>query len=257
MKAALESRETLRFGPWPALVVIATGYFMNVLDSTVVNVAVPTIMTRLDTTTEQMLWIINGYLLPYALLLLVAGRLGDIYGHRNVFFTGLLIFTVASLLCGLARSPEELIAARVLAGIGAAGASPQAVAITSALFPQSRRGLAFGVLAMVVGVASVAGPALGGIITHYLGWRWIFFLNVPIGVLGLLGTFVFVPSTRNLIRQRLRPATVVLATAGLFALLFALIEGQRFGWGTVYGVLTIPHLLVIGLLLLIAVAVWE
>lgn len=257
VKTVPELGYTLRYGPWPALVMIATGYFMNVLDSTVVNVAVPTISAGLNSTTEEILWVINGYLLPYALLLLLAGRLGDLYGHRSVFFAGLLTFTAASVLCGLAQSPEQLIAARVLEGIGAAAASPQAVAITSAIFPPSRKGLAFGVLAMVVGVASVAGPALGGVVTYYIGWRWIFFLNVPIGLLGLLGTFVFIPSTHIKIRQRLRLATVVLATAGLCSVLYALIEGQRHGWGTVWGPLTIPNLLVIGLLLLIVVAVWE
>ncbi len=257
MKTDQEPHITLRYSPWLALVVVAIGYFMNVLDSTVVNVAVPSIITGLHMSTDGVLWVINGYLLPYALLLLVAGRLGDLYGHRNVFFAGLLAFTVASVLCGVAHTPGELIAARVLEGVGAAAASPQAVAITSAIFPPARRGLAFGTLAGVVGVASVAGPALGGVVTNYLGWRWIFFLNVPFGLIGLAGTFVFVPATRNAVRQRLRPGTVVLSTLGLFAILFALIEGQRFGWGRLWGVLTIPSLLVVGPILLVVVALVE
>ncbi len=236
---------------------VAVGYFMNVLDSTVVNVAVPAIISGLHTTADQVLWVITGYLLPYAMLLVVAGRLGDLYGHRKVFFAGLLIFTAASALCGLAQSPDELIAARVLEGIGAAAASPQAVAITSVIFPPERRGLAFGVLAGVVGVASVAGPALGGIVTNYLGWRWIFFLNVPVGILGLAGTFAFIPVTRTTVRQRLRPVTVLLATGGLFAILFALLEGQRYGWGRILGPVSIPALLVAGPVLLVIVVARE
>jgi EmrB/QacA subfamily drug resistance transporter len=250
MAAQVEMPVQLRHSAWLALVTVSLGYFMNVLDSTVVNVAIPAIISGLHTTADQVLWVISGYLLPYAMLLLVAGRLGDLLGHRAVFFVGLAIFTTASVLCGLAQSPGELIAARVLEGVGAAAASPQAVAITSVIFPPERRGTAFGVLAGVVGVASVAGPALGGVVTNYLGWRWIFFLNVPVGVAALIGTFWFIPATLTSARQRLRPVTVLLATAGLFTVLFALLEGQRYGWGVIAGPVSIPALLVLGPVLL-------
>jgi EmrB/QacA subfamily drug resistance transporter len=230
---------------------------MNVLDSTVVNVAVPSIVDDIDATTGQILWVISGYLLPYAMLLLLAGRLGDIVGHRNMFAAGLSIFVIASLLCGLAQSPGQLIAARILQGVGAAAAAPQALAVTSAIFPPARRAMAFGVLAAVIGCAAAAGPFLGGLITNFLGWRWIFFINIPLGLIGIAASFVFVPATREKIRQRLAIGPVVLATAGLFAVLFALIEGQRYEWGPLWGELEIIHLLVAGSLLLAVFVLWE
>jgi EmrB/QacA subfamily drug resistance transporter len=257
MNVVQETHTGMKYGPWPTLVVIALGYFMNVLDSTVVNVAIPSIVGDLNASTVQILWVVNGYLLPYAMLLLVGGRLGDIWGHRNVFVVGLSLFLLASLLCGLAQTPGQLIAARVLQGVGAAAASPQALAVITAVFPPARRALAFGVLASVLGSAAAAGPFLGGLITDLFGWRWIFFLNVPIGLLGLAGTFVFVPSTRERVRQHLALVSVLLASTGLFAVLFALLEGQRFHWGKVWGALEIPHLLVIGLLTFAGFVLWE
>ncbi|MER6605507.1 DHA2 family efflux MFS transporter permease subunit [Streptomyces sp. NPDC000927] len=257
MNTGGNARVATRHGPWPALVVIALGYFMNVLDSTVVNVAIPQIVTGVGATTEQILWVVNGYLLPYAMLLLVAGRLGDIRGHRNVFAAGLLVFTAASLVCGLAQNPEQLIAARVLQGIGAAAAAPQALAITSAVFPPAKLGTAFGVLAAVIGSAAAAGPLLGGLISDTLGWRWIFFINIPLGLIGLVCTFVYVPATRNWARQKLGIVPVLLASAGLFVVLYALIEGERFDWGTVRGWIGIPHFLVLGVLILVGFTLWE
>ncbi|MEV6596483.1 DHA2 family efflux MFS transporter permease subunit [Actinoplanes sp. NPDC051346] len=236
--------------PWIALTVVALGYFMNVLDSTAVNVAVPNIAASLDASAGEILWVLNGYIFPFAMLLLLGGRLGDLLGHRNVFFAGLLVFTVTSLMCALADSPEALIVARVLQGIGAALAAPQALAITAAVFPPERRAMAFGVLASVIGSAAAAAPILGGVLIDLFGWRSIFYLNLPIGVLGLLATFAVLPATRDRQARGVSLGATLLVSAGLFAALYALIEGQRYDWGAVWGPIGIPQLLVLGVVLL-------
>jgi len=255
--AADQRAGTGRHGPWLALIIIAAGYFLNVLDSTVVNVAVPSIVSSLHTTADQILWVLNGYLFPYAILLPLAGRLGDFFGHRNVLFVGLFVFTLASLVSGFAGSGSMLIFGRALQGVGAAAAAPQAIAITSRIFPAERKGVAFGALAAVTGVAAAAGPVIGGLVTQTLGWRWIFLLNIPVSLVSLVGVFLFVPLTREGVRVRLGLLTVVVGSVGLFALLYGLIEGQRYRWGSVVGVLTVPHILILAVLLLAGLLLWE
>ncbi|NBE96557.1 DHA2 family efflux MFS transporter permease subunit [Nonomuraea sp. KC401] len=257
MTAPQQTGPVLRHSPWLALITIALGYFMNVLDSTVVNVALPNIMTDLAAPMGHMLWVVNGYLLPYAMLLLLAGRLGDLLGHRAVFAFGLGVFVVASLLCSLSATPEQLIASRVLQGIGAGVAGPQALAITAAVFPAHRRGMAFGVLASIIGTAAAIGPFLGGLITHLLDWRWIFLMNLPIGVAGLICTFVFVPKTRVGGRPRLAFLPVVLATAGLFGVLYALIDGPRVDWGEIVAGVHIGYVFIVGLVIFFGFVYWE
>jgi MFS family permease len=153
-----------RTNPWLVLLVLTTGFFMILLDTTIVNVAIPAMSAGLNTTLDQVLWILNAYILVYAVLLITAGRLGDLFGQRNMFAIGLFVFTLASALCGFAQNPEQLIAARVLQGIGGAMLTPQTLAILTLLFPPERRGAAFGVWGGVAGLASVAGPTLGGAI---------------------------------------------------------------------------------------------
>ncbi|MEV4565078.1 DHA2 family efflux MFS transporter permease subunit [Nonomuraea sp. NPDC049419] len=257
MTAPQQTGPVLRHSPWLALITIALGYFMNVLDSTVVNVGIPHIMTDLGAAMGHMLWVVNGYLLPYAMLLLVAGRLGDLLGHRAVFVFGLGVFVVASLLCSLATAPEHLIAARVLQGIGAGMAAPQALAITAAVFPPQRRGMAFGVLASIIGTAAAIGPFLGGLITHVLDWRWIFLMNLPIGVAGLVCTFIFVPKTRLGGRPRLALLPVVLATAGLLGVLYTLIDGPRVNWGVIAAGVPIGVVFLLGLVIFAGFVYWE
>src|SRR5256885_11145512 len=145
-----------RTNPWLVLLVLTTGFFMIMLDTTIVNVAIPAMSTGLNTTLDQILWVLNAYILVYAVLLITAGRLGDLYGQRNLFAIGLLIFTVASALCGLSQSPTQLIAARVVQGVGGAMLTPQTPAILTSIFPPERRGAAFGMLGGAAGLATAA-----------------------------------------------------------------------------------------------------
>ena len=247
-----------RTNPWLVLVVLTSGFFMILLDTTIVNVAIPAMSAGLNTTLDQILWVLNAYILVYAVLLITAGRLGDLYGQRNLFAIGLFIFTVASALCGLSQNAGELIAARVLQGIGGAILTPQTLSIITTLFPPERRGAAFGVWGGVAGLATIAGPTVGGAIVTYISWQWIFFVNVPIGIAALIATFAIIPDIRPGRRHGWDIMGVVLATAGLFAVVFGLIEGQRFNWGEIgsYGI-TIPEVIIGGVLLLAVFIVWE
>ena len=150
--------------PWLMLMVLCMGFFMILLDITIVNIAIPSILSDLHASLDQILWVLNAYTLTYAVLLITAGRLGDLYGQRNLFAIGLVIFTAASALCGFAQDNNQLIAARVLQGIGGAVLTPQTLAIITATFPPQRRGAAFGIWGAVAGVATIAGPTLGGFI---------------------------------------------------------------------------------------------
>src|SRR5919201_65759 len=192
-----------RTNPWLVLLVLTTGFFMIMLDTTIVNVAIPSMSTSLNTTLDQILWVINAYVLVYAVLLITAGRLGDLYGQRSLFAIGLFIFTVASALCGLAQNPTELIAARVIQGVGGALLTPQTLAILTSIFPPERRGAAFGIWGAVAGIASLARPTLGGFLVTWAGWRWIFYVNLPIGIAALVATLLVVPDLRPGRRQRL------------------------------------------------------
>ncbi|HKF18068.1 MAG TPA: DHA2 family efflux MFS transporter permease subunit [Candidatus Dormibacteraeota bacterium] len=244
--------------PWLALLVLCLGFFVVLLDATIVNVAIPTMLDSLHASLDQILWVVNAFLLTFAVLLVTSGRLGDILAQRNLFVLGLGAFSVASALCGLAQDPNQLIAARALQGVGAAILSPQTLVIVSAIFPAQRRGAAFGILSGVTGLAALAGPTLGGLIVTYLNWRWIFFVNVPIGIAGIGLAFLLVPDLRPGKRHRLDLVGVALATAGLSAVVFGLIEGQRYEWGAVAGSwLTIPEIIAAGALLLGALVVWE
>ena len=246
------------WNPWLALVVLCLGTFVVVLDLTIVNVAIPTMLVSLQASLDQILWVVNAYLLTYAVLLVTASRLGDLLGQRNLFVAGLALFTVASAACGLARDPSQLIAARALQGVGAAVLSPQALVIISAIFPPQRRGPAFGILSAIIGLASLVGPTLGGVLVSYLDWRWIFFVNVPVGIAGVVLAFVVVPDLRPGKRHGLDLVGVALATAGLIGVVFGLIEGQRYDWGVIAGSrLTIPEVIAAGAFLVAAFMVWE
>src|SRR2546425_5923783 len=247
-----------RTNPWLVLVVLTSGFFMILLDTTIVNVAIPAMSAGLNTTLDQILWVLNAYILVYAVLLITAGRLGDLYGQRNLFAIGLFIFTVASALCGLSQNATELIAARVLQGIGGAILTPQTLSIITTLFPPERRGAAFGVWGGVAGLATIAGPTVGGAIVTYVSWQWIFFVNVPIGIAALIATFAIIPDIRPGRRHGWDIVGVILATVGLFAVVFGLIEGQRYNWGEIasYGI-TIPEVIVGGVVIILVFLFWE
>src|SRR5438477_11498171 len=218
---------------WLVLVFLILGFFMLLLDTTIVNIAIPAMISGLNSSLDQILWVINAYLLAYAVLLITAGRLGDFFGPRRLFALGLAIFTVASALCGLAQDGNQLIAARILQGVGGAILTPQTLSIITVIFPPERRGAAFGVWGAVAGVATVTGPTLGGFLVTYINWRWIFFVNVPVGLIALAGALLVVPDLRPGRRHRLDIVGVLLASSGLFLGILALIEGQRFDWGLI------------------------
>src|SRR6266571_5354521 len=207
--------------PWLALAVLALGLFMTLLDLTIVNVAIPSIVDDLRASLAQILWVLNGYSLMYAVLLITSGRLGDIFGPRNMFGAGIVVFTIASAFSGLAQDPTQLILARGAQGYGA-----------------------------LSGLAVLLGPVLGGFIVTHFGWRWIFYVNLPIGIVTLVLAFLFVPDLRPGRRHRLDWLGVALATVGLLGVVFGLIEGQRYEWGTVRWGVTIPEIIGAGLLVL-------
>src|SRR5438309_4570074 len=209
-------------------------------------------MSDLHSSLDQVLWVFNAYLLAYAVLQITAGRLGDLWSPRNLFLVGLVLFTAASALCGLSQESNELIAARVLQGVGGALLAPQSLTILATTFPPERRGAAIGIWAGVVGLATVAGPVLGGFVVTYADWRWIFFLNVPVGVVAVAATFAFVPNLKLGARHLMDPVGVGLATAALFLVVFGLIEGQHYEWSS-----AIWGLIAAGGLTGLAFALWE
>ena len=243
--------------PWLVLIFLSLGFFMILLDTTIVNIAIPSIISALHSSLDQILWVLNAYLLVYAVLLITFGRLGDIVGQRRLFITGLVIFTAASALCGLAQDGNQLIAARVLQGVGGAILTPQTLSIITMIFPPERRGAAFGLWGAVAGVAAVTGPTLGGFLVTYVDWRWIFYVNVPVGIIALLGAIFIVPDLRPGRRHQLDLVGVLLASAGLFGIVFGLVEGQRYNWGAFWGPITIPEVIAAGILVFIGFIVYE
>ena len=243
--------------PWWVLFFLSLGFFMILLDTTIVNIAIPSIIPALKSSFDQILWVLNAYLLVYAVLLITFGRLGDIVGQRRLFIVGLVIFTAASALCGLAQDGDQLIAARILQGVGGAILTPQTLSIITMIFPPERRGAAFGLWGAVAGVASVTGPTLGGFLVSYVDWRWIFYVNVPVGIIALLGAFFIVPDLRPGRRHRLDMVGVVLASAGLFGIVFGLVEGQRYDWGAFWGQVTIPEIIAAGVIVFLGFVIFE
>src|ERR1700682_4325703 len=171
--------------PWFALLVRCMGFFMILLDTTIVNIAIPSIIDGLHSTLDEILWVLNAYVLVYAVLLITASRLGDRYGQRNLFVAGLAVFTLASALCGLAQDTNQLIAGRIIQGIGGALLTPQTLAVISVMFPPERRG-----------GAMAAGPTLGGFLITNIDWRWIFYVNLPVGIVAIVLAFVYIPDLR-------------------------------------------------------------
>src|SRR5215207_3057442 len=168
---------------WWTLGAVAVGLFMIMLDNTVVNVALPSIQRDLGADLSELQWIVTGYALTFAALMLTGGKLADMFGRRLIFVTGIAIFTLSSLACGLADSGDVLIGARVVQGIGAALMNPATLSIIAAAFPPRQRGTAIGIWAGVAALALAVGPLVGGLLTEHVGWEWIFFVNVPVGVL--------------------------------------------------------------------------
>ena len=224
--------------PWAVLAVLCLGLFMILLDGTIVNIAIPHIQTAFHTSFSNIEWVMNAYILVFAVLLVTLGRFGDLWGRRKLFISGLTLFTVGSLACGLAPSIGLLIAFRVVQGVGGAAMMPATLSIIAAVFPPGKRGAAMGVWGGVSGLATAIGPTLGGVLVQYAtwpsvvgSWRWIFLVNLPIGVAGVVLALRIVPESKNPTAvESLDLPGVGLVSASLFCLTFALIEGQRFGW---------------------------
>jgi len=239
----------IRNHPMAALGVLALGLFMTLLDLTIVNIAIPSILDGLHASLDQVLWVLNAYSLLYAVLLITSARLGDIYGPRNLFAVGVVIFTVASALSGLAQDPTQLILSRAAQGLGAAVLAPQGLPLMISLFPPERRGGVFAIYGVLAGLAVIAGPTVGGFLVTHFGWRSIFAVNIPIGILTFALAMLVIPDLRPGRRHRLDLLGVGLATAGLLGVIYGLIEGQRYDWGVVTGFITIPEIIGAGVLM--------
>jgi EmrB/QacA subfamily drug resistance transporter len=219
--------------PWLALVVLALAQFMVVLDVTIVNVALPAIQASLHLSADGLEWVVNAYTLAFGGLLLLGGRASDLLGRRRVFMVGLTLFAGASLAGGLAPSAGLLIAARATQGVGAALLSPAALALVTVMFPAGRgRNIALGVWGALAGIGGTLGVVAGGVLVDSLGWEWIFFVNVPVAAVALLATPVFVAESRNDAARGFDFAGAVLGTAGLLALVGAVLRTDAAGWGS-------------------------
>jgi EmrB/QacA subfamily drug resistance transporter len=223
------SVESGEIRPWPALYALVLGFFMILVDLTIVTVATPTIIEKLDASVNQVVWVSSAYMLAYAVPVLITGRLGDRFGSKYLYLAGLVVFTLASLWCGLTNSIEMLIVARVVQGLGASMITPQTMAIITRIFPAAERGKAMAVWGATAGVAMVVGPILGGVLTNGLGWEWIFFVNVPVGILGFVMAVRLVPALPTH-QHSFDWLGVALSGVGLFLLAFGIQQGHQEHW---------------------------
>ncbi|MDP9266528.1 MAG: MFS transporter, partial [Chloroflexota bacterium] len=196
MKETYMAAQATNKNPWLVLMVFSLGLFMTLLDLTIVNIAIPSIVDDLKAPLDGILWMLNAYSLVYAVLLITSARLGDMFGPRALFVAGVGTFTVASALSGLAQDPTQLILARGAQGLGAALIAPQGLPMITSLFAPEKRGGVFAIFGILAGLAVALGPTLGGLIVSNLGWRWIFYVNIPVGIALVAAAFAFVPDLR-------------------------------------------------------------
>ncbi|BCB85248.1 MFS transporter [Phytohabitans suffuscus] len=230
-----------------ALLVVLLALFMDLLDNTIVNVALPVIRDDLGASSSSLQWVAAGYALSFALGLITGGRLGDIFGRKRIFLIGIAGFTVASALCGAAQTPGQLVAARVLQGIGAALMVPQVLSIIQVLFPPGERAKAMAAFGALAGIATVGGPIVGALLTEGdvagLGWRSIFLINLPVGVFTLLAAALVVPESKAEHANRLDLPGTALVTLGLLLLIYPLVQGREMGpvwiWSSLAGSLVV------------------
>jgi EmrB/QacA subfamily drug resistance transporter len=226
---------------WKALTVVCAAFFMTILDVSIVNVALPSIAKALDFSRDNLQWVITAYAITYGGFLLLAGRLADLYGRRRVFIIGVVIFSIASLFCGLAWSEGILIASRAVQGVGAAVITPSALSIVMTTFEEgAERNKALGIWGALGGSGAAAGVLFGGILTKYLGWEWIFWVNVPVGVLVFGLTLRFVPESRaDLGHRRFDAAGAITITSGLALLVYGISKAPDVGWGSAQTILVL------------------
>ena len=237
---------------WRVLIVVCVAVFMLLLDITVVNVALPDIDKELNTSFTDLQWVVDAYALTLAATMLNAGSLGDLLGRKRVFLVAIALFTVASALCGAAQSPTWLIIARGIQGIGGAGMFAVSLAIISQEFHGRERGTAFGIWGATVGLAVAIGPLVGGALTTYVGWRWIFFINIPIGVACVAAGMRELHETRDEEHGAFDLPGLLTLTTGLFAFVLALLRGNDWGWssGRVIGLFVVATVLLVSFALL-------
>ena len=241
---------------WRSLWAMVVGFFMILVDSTIVTVATPTIMRELNANVTSVVWVTSAYLLAYAVPLLITGRLGDRFGPKRVYLIGLVVFTLASLGCGLTTTIELLIAARVVQGLGPALMPPQTMTVIPRVFPPHQRGTAMAVWGATAGLAMLVGPMLGGLLIGLLGWEWIFFINIPIGAAGYVAAHRLVPDLEQH-PHRFDWLGVALSGIGLFCIVFGLQEASTHDWGAIAGPVSVGSLLVAGVCFLAAFVVWQ
>jgi EmrB/QacA subfamily drug resistance transporter len=230
MKARIFAEENRK---WWTLGAVAFGLFMIMLDNTIVNVALPAIERDLDMSISNLEWVVTGYALAFAALMITGGKLADYYGRRRIFVVGLVVFTLASLACGLAPSAAWLIGARAVQGAGSALMSPATLSIITATFAPRERGRAIGIWAGVSALALSIGPLMGGLIVDHLSWHWIFYVNVPVGIAAVgISQLVIRESRDTSHEQSIDFPGLLTSGLGLLALCYALIEGNRHGWAS-------------------------
>ncbi|MEO6955463.1 MAG: DHA2 family efflux MFS transporter permease subunit [Antricoccus sp.] len=215
--------------PWLALIALCIGFFMILVDQTIVAVAIDNLKTQLNASYDAVIWVQSAYLLAFAVPLLITGRLGDQVGPKRMYITGLTVFTLSSLACGLSGSIEMLIIFRVIQGLGASMMTPQTMSIITRTFAPDRRGAAMGFWGAIAGVATLIGPLAGGVIVGSFGWEWIFFVNVPIGVVGFVLAWKLVPNLETKSHKYDIPG-ILLSVIGMFLLVFGIQEGQQLNW---------------------------
>ncbi|MGB0101537.1 MAG: DHA2 family efflux MFS transporter permease subunit [Nocardioides sp.] len=235
--------------PWPALLALCLGFFMILVDMTIVQVATPAIIADFGADVNTVVWVSSAYLLAYAVPVLITGRLGDRFGPRRLYLTGLSVFTLASLWCGLTGTIEMLILARVVQGLGAALMTPQTLAIITRIFPAASRGKAMALWGATSGVSMVVGPVLGGVLVDSLGWEWIFFVNVPVGVLAFVLAMRLVPVLETH-QHAFDWLGVALSGVGMFLLVFGIQEGHQQDWAGWIIAMIVTGVVVLGLFVL-------
>jgi EmrB/QacA subfamily drug resistance transporter len=217
---------------WWTLIAVSVAIFMLLLDITVVNVALPDIQSSLHASFSDLQWVVNAYSLTLAAFLLTAGALADLFGRRRVFVTGLIVFTLSSAACGLSGSPLVLNLARAIQGVGGAMMFATSLALIASAFHGKERGVAFGIYGGVIGAAVAVGPVIGGVITSGIGWEWIFFVNVPIGIAAVALTLTQVSESRDPNARGVDWLGLVTFSGALFMFVFALVQGNGKGWGS-------------------------